>query len=99
MNGWRRIASCFIIYESLLHSLPGFPCIHSSHAHDSLRQIQSYDKGPDGGLIINEAQATIVRRIYGDFLAGMSPYAIARKLTEDGIPSPAGKPKWNDLTI
>ena len=29
----------------------------------------------------------------------MSPYAIARKLTEDGIPSPAGKPKWNDLTI
>ena len=29
----------------------------------------------------------------------MSPYAIARKLTEDGIPSPAGKPKWNDPTI
>lgn len=63
------------------------------------KHFLGYDKGPDGGLVINEAQAEIVRRIYGDFLAGMSPYAIARKLTEDGIPSPAGKPKWNDLTI
>ena len=63
------------------------------------KHFLGYDKGPDGGLIINEAQAEIVRRIYGDFLAGMSPYAIAKKLTEDGIPSPAGKPQWNDLTI
>lgn len=63
------------------------------------KHFLGYDKGPDGVLVINEAQAEIVRRIYGDFLAGMSPYAIARKLTEDGIPSPAGKPRWNDLTI
>ncbi len=63
------------------------------------KHFLGYDKGPDGGLVINEAQAEIVRRIYGDFLAGMSPYAIARKLTADGIPSPAGKPRWNDLTI
>ena len=63
------------------------------------KHFLGYDKGPDGGLVINEGQAVIVRRIYGDFLAGMSPYAIARKLTEEGIPSPAGKAKWNDLTI
>ena len=63
------------------------------------KHFLGYDKGSDGGLVINEAQAEVVRRIYGDFLAGMSPYAIARKLTEDGIPSPAGKPRWNDLTI
>ena len=63
------------------------------------KHFLGYDKGPDGGLVINEAQAEIVRRIYSDFLAGMSPYAIAKKLTEDGIPSPAGKPRWNDLTI
>ena len=63
------------------------------------KHFLGYDKGPDGGLVINEAQAEIVRRIYGDFLAGMSPYAIAKKLTEDGIPSPAGKAQWNDLTI
>ena len=63
------------------------------------KHFLGYDKGPDGGLVINKEQAAIVRRIYGDFLAGMSPYTIARKLTEDGIPSPAGKPRWNDLTI
>ena len=63
------------------------------------KHFLGYDKGPDGGLVINKAQADIVRRIYGEFLAGKSPYAIARGLTGDGIPSPAGKPRWNDLTI
>lgn len=63
------------------------------------KHFLGYDKGPDGGLVINKAQADIVRRIYGEFLAGKSPYAIARGLTEEGIPSPAGKPRWNDLTI
>ena len=61
------------------------------------KHFLGYDKGPDGGLVINKEQAAIVRRIYGDFLAGMSPYAIARKLTEDGIPSPAGKPCWDTI--
>lgn len=63
------------------------------------KHFLGYDKGPDGGLVINEEQAKIVRRIFGEYLSGMSPYAIARGLTEDGIPSPAGKPRWNDLTI
>ena len=63
------------------------------------KHFLGYDNGPDGGLVINKAQADIVRRIYGEFLAGKSPYAIARGLTEEGIPSPAGKPRWNDLTI
>lgn len=63
------------------------------------KHFLGYDKGPDGGLVINKEQAAIVRRIYGEFLTGKSPYAIARGLTEDGIPSPAGKPRWNDLTI
>ena len=40
------------------------------------KHFLGYDKGPDGGLVINEEQAEIVRRIYGDFLAGMSLYAI-----------------------
>lgn len=63
------------------------------------KHFLGYDKGPDGGLVVNPEQAKIVRRIYGEFLEGKSPFAIARGLTEDGIPSPAGKPRWNDLTI
>ena len=49
------------------------------------KHFLGYDKGPDGGLVINKAPAEIGRRIYGDFLAGMSPHAIARKLTEEGM--------------
>ena len=63
------------------------------------KHFLGYDKGPDGGLVINNEQAKIVRRIYGEFLEGKSPFAIAKGLTADGIPSPAGKPQWNDLTI
>lgn len=63
------------------------------------KHFLGYDKGTDGGLVINEEQAIIVRRIFAEFLSGKSPYAIARGLTADGIPSPAGKPRWNDLTI
>lgn len=63
------------------------------------KHFLGYDKGPDGGLVVNPEQAKIVRRIYGEYLEGKSPFAIAKGLTEDGIPSPAGKPRWNDLTI
>ena len=58
-----------------------------------------YDKGPDGNLVVNEEQAKVVRRIYAEFLQGYTPYAIGRRLTEDGIPTPGGKQKWNDSVI
>lgn len=58
-----------------------------------------YDKGPDGNLVVNEKQAVIVRRIYAEFLQGFTPYAIARRLTEEGIPTPGGKEKWNGSVI
>ena len=58
-----------------------------------------YDKGPNGGLVINPEQAVIVRRIYAEYMEGKSPYAIAKGLTADGIPTPAGKTTWSDTTI
>ena len=58
-----------------------------------------YDKGPDGELVINEEQAVIVRRIYDDYLAGLSPYTIAKRLTEDGIETPAHKTVWQASTV
>lgn len=50
-----------------------------------------YERGEDGNLVINEEQAKIVRRIYGMFLQGRSPYQIAKMLTEEDIPTPAAK--------
>ena len=58
-----------------------------------------YDRGDDGNLIVNPEQAALVRRIYGMFLTGMTPHSIAKQLTDEGIPSPAKKAKWNACTI
>ena len=58
------------------------------------KRFLGYDRGEDGSLVVNENQAKTVRRIYGLFLQGHSPYAIARILTADGIPSPGGKKTW-----
>ena len=54
-----------------------------------------YDRGEDGNLVINPDQAATVRRIYGMFLKGMTPFGIASKLTADGVLSPGGKAHWN----
>ena len=63
------------------------------------KHFLGYDKGEDGGLVVNEEQAKIVRRIFGDFLAGHTPFQIAKRLTEDGIPTPAGKTQWSYTTV
>lgn len=59
------------------------------------KRFLGYDRGLDGNLVLNPAEAATVRHIYSMFLQGMSPYGIAVKLTADGIKSPGGKDKWN----
>lgn len=63
------------------------------------RRFLGYDRGEDGNLVINEQQAKIVRKIYGLFLQGRSPYQIAKLLTEHGIPTPGGKTVWSKTVI
>jgi DNA invertase Pin-like site-specific DNA recombinase/FtsZ-binding cell division protein ZapB len=58
-----------------------------------------YDRAEGGGLVINEEQAVTVRLIYKMFLEGATPFAIANHLTEQGILSPGGKPKWNQSAV
>ena len=58
-----------------------------------------YDRGEDGNLVVNQEQAKLVRRIYGMFLTGMSPFSIAGTLTAEGIPSPGGKEHWNASAV
>ena len=43
-------------------------------------------------------QAAIVRRIFAEFVAGVSPKAIAKALNAEGIPGPAGA-AWSPSTI
>ena len=58
-----------------------------------------YDRGEDGEPVVNEDQAKTVRFIYKQFLDGKSISAIARHLTQHGVPSPGGVKQWQSTTI
>ena len=58
-----------------------------------------YEKGPDGNMQIVEEEAKVVREIYAMFLDGKTPSGIAAALTKRGVPTPAGKAKWQASTV
>ena len=63
------------------------------------KKFLGYKKGEDGKPVIDEEQAGIVKFIYDRFLAGDSFKAIANRLEELKILTPAGKTKWACTTI
>jgi site-specific DNA recombinase len=70
----------------------------NSYAYDVVRGI-----GPDGQKLtgdrrINAQQAAVVRRIFEDYAAGVSPRAIAKTLNAKGVPGPSGR-TWGPSTI
>ncbi len=62
-------------------------------------EFLGYDKGKDGDLVINPEQAKIVKLIFKLYLEGMSPYTIAKKLTEMGIKTVRGNDVWERSTV
>ena len=58
-----------------------------------------YTKDADGNLVIEPEQAEIVRRIYREYLQGLSMDKIAAGLEADGLLTGAGKTKWHTSTI
>lgn len=58
-----------------------------------------YDRGPNGGLVINKEQAETVRFIFRSYLSGLSTCAIAKELMAKGIKAPGGGDKWYWNTI
>lgn len=58
-----------------------------------------YTKDAEGNLVIDPEQAEIVRRIYREYLQGLSMDKIAAGLEADGILTGAGKTKWYSSTI
>lgn len=58
-----------------------------------------YGVGPTAGSrFIIEAQAKVIRRVFADYIAGVSPRRIAKDLNKAGIPSPTGGP-WRASLI
>ena len=58
-----------------------------------------YVRGEHGEMVINEEQAKTVRLIYDLFLQGLTPHAIAKRLTGMGILTPRKKEVWNQGTV
>lgn len=58
-----------------------------------------YTKNEDGHLIIDPEQAEVVKRIYREYLSGISFFKIKKSLEADGILNGAGRSKWNESNI
>ena len=63
------------------------------------KQFLGYRKGADGLPEIVPEEAETVRNIYRLFVEGHSTNAIAKHLTQQGIPTPAGKEVWQRATV
>ena len=63
------------------------------------RKLFGYTKNKSGDLVIDNERAKVVRNIFRWFLDGANVLGIIKKLSEAGIPSPAGKEQWNKRAI
>lgn len=63
------------------------------------KRFLGYDRGPNGGFVVNKEQAKTIKLIYKLFLEGLTCYAIAKELTKRKLPTPAGKEVWNQSTV
>lgn len=68
------------------------------YGYQVIKKLDEHGDRIRGDREINPAQADVVRRIFRDFAAGISPRAIAIKLNTEGIAGPETK-LWNDTTI
>ena len=70
----------------------------SSYGYDVVRGLGSDGLPLTGERRINAREAAIVRRIFEEYAAGVSPRAIAKRLNADGVSGPSGK-AWGPSTI
>ncbi|TCP38769.1 recombinase family protein [Rhodovulum marinum] len=68
------------------------------YGYDVIRTLDEKGELVSGERAINEDEARIVQRIFGDYLRGKSPKKIAHELNAEGIPGPSGK-AWGSSTI
>lgn len=67
--------------------------------HLNTNRFLGYDKDESGNLIINEEQAVIVRRVFKEFMDGLNPDVISKRLNDENVPGCMGKARWACSTI
>src|SRR5215467_9759710 len=70
----------------------------NSYGYDVVRAVGADGQPMTGERKINQAEAEIVRRIFGEYVAGKSSRAIAWALNGEGIRGPFGR-EWGPSTI
>ncbi|MBO1329601.1 recombinase family protein, partial [Acetobacter suratthaniensis] len=68
------------------------------YGYKVVRQFDAHGEPIRGDREIEPAEAAVVKRVFRDFAAGVSPRLIARTLNDEGVPGPQGNP-WVDTTI
>lgn len=63
------------------------------------RKLYGYSKNNEGELGIDDEQAKMVRDIFRWYLNGASVLGIIKKLSDEGIPSPTERERWNKRSI
>lgn len=71
----------------------------AGHYGIATRRFLGYDSDADGHLIVNRAQAELVRRIYREYLDGKTVQMIAREFESEGIPNWHGNAVWIPTTL
>ena len=68
------------------------------YGYDVARAMDFAGEPIRGERTVNEREAAVVRRVFRDYAAGVSPRAIAKRLNDEDLPGPSGK-LWNDFAI
>jgi DNA invertase Pin-like site-specific DNA recombinase len=69
-----------------------------SRPYGFCRRDRTEDGRETGPLVVDEAEAAVVRRVFADYLAGRAQTAIARDLEREGVPTLSGG-MWFPATI
>lgn len=62
-----------------------------SYGYDIVKELDPRGEIQRGRRRIKEAEAAVIRRIFAEYIAGVSPYEIVRRLNADGIPAPGAR--------
>ncbi|MCQ4922243.1 recombinase family protein [Tissierella carlieri] len=63
------------------------------------RHISIGYKLTDGKIVLDKEKAEVVKRIFEEYLKGLSTHKIAQELTFEGFPNANNKPSWNHGSV
>ena len=69
-----------------------------SYGYDVVKTFDANGEAIRGDRTINQCEAAIITRIFGDYSIGKSPKSIAAQLNAEGVLGPSGK-TWGQSTI